>query len=238
MVAMSLREAWERNATRWIEWSRRPGLDSYDQFHGRRFLEIVPPPGRLTLDIGAGEGRLARDLRSLGHRVVALDSAPSLAQACAAPPSGVAVAVADAARVPFSKGCADLVIAFMSLQDMDDYATAISEVARLLFRGGRLCFAIVHPINSAGRFEGARDDLGAPFVIGGSYLETFRYLDEVERDGLEMSFHGEHRPIEAYFDALRRAGFVVEDLREITLDDPGDRWARIPLFLHVRAVRT
>src|SRR5579862_6696921 len=98
---MSMREAWERNANKWIEWSRRSMFDSYDQFHGRRFLEIVPPPGRLTLDIGAGEGRLARDLTALGHRVVSLDSSQRLAQACAAPPSGVAVALADAACMPF-----------------------------------------------------------------------------------------------------------------------------------------
>jgi hypothetical protein len=40
--------------------------------------------------------------------------------------------------------------------------------------GGRLCLAIVHPINSAGKFEGERHDHDALFVIRGSYLDRFR----------------------------------------------------------------
>jgi hypothetical protein len=53
----SLREAWEANAEAWVRWARAPGHDSYRQLHGRRFFELVPPAGRLTLDIGCGEGR-------------------------------------------------------------------------------------------------------------------------------------------------------------------------------------
>jgi ubiquinone/menaquinone biosynthesis C-methylase UbiE len=30
------------------------------------FLELVPPPGELTLDIGCGEGRMARALAAEG----------------------------------------------------------------------------------------------------------------------------------------------------------------------------
>ncbi len=57
---VSLREQWEANAERWLRWARTPGHDSYDQFHGRAFLELLPPPKRLTVDLGSGEGRLRR----------------------------------------------------------------------------------------------------------------------------------------------------------------------------------
>ena len=60
---------------------RTPGHDSYWQFHRDQFLRLLPPPGRQTVDIGCGEGRLARDLKDLGHRVVAIDSSPSLVAA-------------------------------------------------------------------------------------------------------------------------------------------------------------
>jgi hypothetical protein len=53
-----------------------------------------------------------------------------------------------------------------------------------------------------------------------------------------MTFHGEHRPLSAYFGVLRGSGFVVEDIREVTVEDPSDRWSRIPMFLHLSAVRT
>jgi SAM-dependent methyltransferase len=234
---MSLRDAWESNADNWIRWARRPGFDSYHQFHGRRFLEIVPPAGRLTLDLGAGEGRLARDLHARAHPVVAIDASPSLAKACASLGEGIPTIVADAAATPLRGECADLVVAFMSLMDIDDWLSTIEEAARLLVPGGHFLIAIVHPINAAGRFEGdgASDD---PFVVRGSYMTNIRYEESVERDGMFMTFHSEHRPLASYFAALRASGFVVYDLREVTVDDVDDRWARIPMFLHLAALRT
>jgi hypothetical protein len=101
--------------------------------------------------------------------------------------------------------------------------------------------AIVHPINSAGRFDSERPD--AYFIIKGAYLQSHKYEDAIERDGLSMTFHSEHRPIESYFLALERAGFVVEALREPRVPDHairsprGLRWQRLPLFLHLRARR-
>jgi SAM-dependent methyltransferase len=146
--------------------------------------------------------------------------------------------VADAAGLPLRAGSADLAIAFMSLQDVDDLIGAISEAARLLAPGARLCVAIVHPLNSAGRFEGDREDREAPFVVRGSYLSTHRYRDDIERDGHAMTFHSEHRPLGAYSMALEQAGLCIEVIREVTEEDPADRWSRIPMFLHLRAVRS
>ncbi len=84
----------------------------------------------------------------------------------------IEVRLADAARLPFADDVADLVVAFMSLQDVDDAAAAIREAARVLEPGGRLCLAIVHPFGSAGVFT--RIEADAPFVVEGSYLENRR----------------------------------------------------------------
>jgi 2-polyprenyl-3-methyl-5-hydroxy-6-metoxy-1,4-benzoquinol methylase len=73
-----LSEAWEKNASDWIAWAREPGHDSYWQFHRDLFLELVPSPQGRTLDIGCGEGRLARDLAALGHAVAGVDSSPTM----------------------------------------------------------------------------------------------------------------------------------------------------------------
>src|SRR5438128_7610455 len=121
---MSLRDAWDENAAAWVQWARAPGHDSYWRFHGRRFLELVPPPGRLTLDVGCGEGRLGRDLIAHGHNVVALDGSFTMARACATHETGQRAVVADAACLPLPDGCAELVAAFMSLQDVDDLEAA------------------------------------------------------------------------------------------------------------------
>jgi SAM-dependent methyltransferase len=232
---------WEAEARQWIQWARAPGHDSYWRFHRDQFLRLLPPPGRQTLDLGCGEGRLARDLKELGHRIVGIDSSPSLVAAARESDPSMDVRLADAAALPLDDACADLAVAFMSLQDIDEMPAAIQEAARVLEPGGRFCLAIVHPINSAGSFEEATAD--GHFVIKGDYLHAFHYADAVERDGLTMTFNSQHRPLEAYFIALEKAGFLVEALREPGLPDhaivtgTGRRWQRIPYFLHLRALR-
>lgn len=234
-----LSEAWEEAAQGFTAWARAPSHDSYWHFHRDQFLEIVPAPGRLTLDIGCGEGRLSRDLKALGHTIVAVDSSPTMVANARQADAAIEVHRADAAKLPLTDAVADLAVAFMSLQDMDDMPAAIGEAARVLEPGGRLCMAIVHPLNSAGSFAGEEAD--SPFVISGSYLERFRYTDELERDGLAVTLASEHRPLEAYVEALAAAGFLVERLRENPVPDAAirrarqQRWQRIPMFLHIRA---
>lgn len=228
-----LSEGWESEASRWVAWVRRPGHDSFDHFHRERFLELLPAPGRATLDLGSGEGRLGRALRELGHHTVELERSPSLVRAAVAAGSPRAV-LGDSARLPFRDSAFDLVVALMSLQDMDDMFGAVAEVARVLEPGGRFCLAVVHPVNSAGRFVSRETD--AAFVIEGDYFDRRKYRDTVERDGLELTFHQHHWALMDYFEALEAAGLLTERVREV---EPGleGRWGRIPLFLQVRAVR-
>ncbi len=240
--AMSLGQAWEQQALEWTRWARQPGHDSYWRFHRDAFLALVPQPGRLTLDIGCGEGRVGRDLKALGHRVIAIDVSPTLAAFAAQSDPTMQVLAADAAHLPLEDGVADLAVAFMSFHDMDDMRGAMKEAGRVLSPGARLCFAIVHPINSAGKFTS--DSPEAPFAMEGNYFEQRRYADSIERDGLRMTFHSDHRPLQDYFQALSEAGFLVEALHETTVDEGSvrpqpsrQRWQRIPLFLDVRAVK-
>ena len=194
--------AWEEHANDFTAWARAPMHDSYWLYHRAQFLDLLPPPGELTLDIGCGEGRLARDLVALGHHVIALDGSPTMVENARSADPTMDVRLADAADLPLPDAVADLAVGFMSFQDIDDMPGAVVEAARVLRPGGRLCLAIVHPLNSAGQFTSREPN--SPFVIGGSYLEPFGYLDEVERDGLSMSFASVHRPIQDYFAAHRR----------------------------------
>jgi SAM-dependent methyltransferase len=241
MNSKPLKDSWEAHAQQWITWARAPGHDSYWRHHRDQFLRIVPPPGRCTVDIGCGEGRLARDLKKIGHRVIAVDASPSLAAAAREADPAMDIRLADAASLPLADASADVAIAFMSMQDIDAMPTAIREAARVLEPGGRLCMAIVHPMNSAGRFADRTAD--APFVIKGDYLSEFPYADTIERNGLTMTFSSRHLPLESYSIALEEAGFLIEALREPRVPDHAvvsevdRRWQRLPLFLHLRARR-
>jgi SAM-dependent methyltransferase len=168
--------------------------------------------------------------------VVGIDASPSMVAAARGLDSAMDIRLADAGTLPLGDASADLAIAFMSLHDIDLMPAAVREVARVLEPGGRLCMAIVHPINSAGRFD-------APFIIAGDYLRAFNYSDTVERDGRSMTLHSRHWPLESYFLALEEGGLLVEALREPKIPDHAivlqrsRRWQRLPLFLHLRARR-
>jgi len=241
-TAADLAAAWERNAPTWITWARTDTLDvSYWRFNRDLFLELVPAPGRKTLDLGCGEGRLSRDLKALGHDVVGVDlSETMLASAFEADPS-IETHRADAAELPFADASFDCVVAFMSLQDIERLDEAVLEVARVLEPGGVLCVAIVHPINSAGECEG--EDPDSPFTISGSYLEPSYYADEIERDRISLEIVSTHRPLGSYTAALTKAGLLIEELGETHLPEHATatertrRWQRIPLFLYLRAVK-
>lgn len=225
--------AWDRAAGEWTRWARSRELDHpFWELNLPDFLELLPPPGRLTLDVACGEGRLARELLRRGHNVVGVDSSPSLAAAAAASEPAFALHVADAAAMPLADGAADLAVAMMALMAVDDVRAVVREVARVLSRGGRFCVALLHPFATW-------QDAGVE-----SYYETARFEKLVEREGKgSMNFHDVHRPLGDYFDVLADAGFLVERLREPT---PGDAyvsrfpevagWRRAPFLLHLRAV--
>src|SRR5207248_8695494 len=97
---------------------------------------------------------------------------------------------------------------------------------------GRLCAAIPHPLNTAGAFQSR--DATAPFVITGSYLDSSQSTMVVNRGGIRLTFHSEHRSLEVYFRALETAGLLTETLREVKTVRPGrePRPGRTPLAAH------
>lgn len=237
---MSLREQWEAEAEEWVSWAREPGHDSYWRFHRDAFFALVPSPGRLTVEIGCGEGRVARDLKERGHRVVAIDASPTMVRHAREADPALDVRLADGVALPLEDESADLVVAFMSLMNVDDLEGVLRETHRVLAPGGRLCAATTHPLNTAGEFDSRARD--APFTLERSYFEEWTKSQRVERDGLAFTFHDRHRPLQSYTDALEQAGLLIESLREIpnleTAPEPAAaRWQRIPLFLHLRALR-
>ena len=225
---MSLADAWERNATDWIAWARAPDHDGFWDGTWPALLEILPDSAGLTVDLGCGEGRASRLLLAAGRQVLGIERSPTLARAAAIGPPALPVAQADAARLPLADGCAGLVVASMSLLDIDDFAGAIAETARILRPGGALCFAIVHPFDSACESATAR---AVPFVVSRPYLASRRYEDRFERGGLGITLVSMHRPLSAYTTALFRAGLVITDLHE-----RGER--EIPWLLAVRAEKS
>jgi len=227
----TLRDAWEENATDWVRWARSPELDhAFWHLNLPALIALLPAPHGLTLDVGCGEGRVARALKEHGHRVVGIESSPTLATAARETDPTVDIRVADAADIPFPADHFDLIVASLSLMNMDHLPGVVSEIARVLRPTGCFCFSILHPVNSWGD-------------AGGGYFQTVRYAEELKRDGARMIIHDTHRPLSDYFSAIEDAGLLVERIVEPVPDDAylaavpeAERWRRRPGFLHVRAV--
>jgi SAM-dependent methyltransferase len=236
----TLRGAWDANAAAWIEWARSPELDpQYWHFNRPRFLELLPPPGRRTVDVACGEGRLTGELAELGHAVVGVEQSPALAAAARA--RGLEIVEADAVALPLESRSADLVVAFMSLMNVDDLDAVVGEIARVLEPGGRFCFAVPHPFTSAG-FRGVAGELSndrEPVP----YFERRAFVDTRERGGRRMDFHDVHYPLQRYLSAVTDAGLLIEALVEpipdpayVELRPSASRWLVEPCYLYVRAV--
>jgi SAM-dependent methyltransferase len=237
-VAVNAREHWEAEAARWAAWARTPGHDAY-WYYRHAFFALVPPPGRATLEVGCGEGRVSRDLAARGHRVTGVDITRALARLAAEAGAGPRYIVGDGAALPLRAAAFDLVVAYNSLMDVDDMPLVVREIGRTLAPGGRLCLCITHPLMDAGRFSSLEAD--APFVIGTTYLGRLPCRGTFERDGLGITFKGWCYPFSAYSEALEAGGLVVEAVREPAPapDAPTrlDRYRRIPNFLMLRAMK-
>lgn len=63
-----LQAAWVAESGAWIDFARSQAADPvFWRFNLPSFLDLVPEPASLTLDVGCGEGRVGRILAALGH---------------------------------------------------------------------------------------------------------------------------------------------------------------------------
>ena len=101
-------------------------------------LDWLLPAGRpRVVDLGAGTGKLTRQIRDRGLEVTAVDpSEGMLAQLTLSVP-GVPVLIGSAERIPLPDGSADAVLVAQAWHWVDP-ARAAPEIARVLTPGGRL----------------------------------------------------------------------------------------------------
>ena len=239
-------KAWEEQAQNWVKWARTPGHDLFEYFAPSFFEEMVPAARGLTLEIGCGEGRVARELAARSHSVIGVDASPTLVQFAREADARSAYLVADGTALPFADATFDTVVAYNSLQAMakvDDMARAVQEAGRVLKSPGHFCFGVAHPMTDVGRLKGASPD--GDLVISGSYFEHEYVNETVTQNGLTMTFHGWTYTLEDYVRALEDGGFTIDRMREprpsaeqVAQRPSLERWRRVPLFLFVRAVKT
>jgi ubiquinone/menaquinone biosynthesis C-methylase UbiE len=215
----------------------------------------VVPRGARLLDVGCGNGYLARAFARRGLEVTGVERSSELVALARASeerePLGVTYREGDAANLAGLEDASfELAIANMSLMDIEDAHSAIREVGRVTRSGGRFVFSISHPCfdvdtRSAYVVERTPDGEATIFrkVAGYRKLHSDRYLWGPD-DGSVAVTVGFHRPLSWYAHELRGSGWVLVDLHEpAPLAGFGSRrvepaWVEaIPLHLVVEARR-
>ena len=225
-------EHWSQHAADWIAWARTPGHDAFWAYRDAFAAFVGRGPGQ-AIDVGCGEGRVARLLKECGYHATAVDPVAQLIDAARAADSADDYHIATAVDLPFADQSFDLAVAYNVLMDVEDVPAAVKEIRRVLRPSGTLIISIVHPFIDRGRFASRAPD--APFVVEGSYFGREHFEGTEERDGLKMHFAGWSQPLEDYMAALEQAGLAITSLREPVPNKARERWNRLPLFLWIKA---
>jgi ubiquinone/menaquinone biosynthesis C-methylase UbiE len=209
--------------------------------------------GLRLLDLGCGNGYLARRLARLGATVVAVDvtaGAIDRARARGDADGRVTYRLADAAHLSeLASGSFDLAYSNMALMDMPETEEALREVGRLLRPDGRFVASISHPcfdngLDSTWLVE--KSPLGRVTIgrVMRSYREPFRAeVPWAMPDGTTRRTGSYHRPLSWYARALADAGLLIEALDEPAplpemlgeANGEGPWIAQVPLHLVIAA---
>ena len=234
-------QSWNRVAD---DWAAHAATNDYrNQFLMPRMLALLGDVrGKRVLDLGCGEGGYARALAGRGAEVVAVDGSARLIElAQAQPVAGVEYRCLNAAALFGLEGAFDLVMAAMSLMDVQDYAGAIREAHRVLKPGGELFMSVLHPCFTTSIARWGRRGDGDLEVF-----EVDRYFDRVSWEERVTETFADtvtrrHRPLTDLMGAPLEAGFILRDLIEPEPDDAElalsrrfRKQKRIPYFLFLR----
>jgi SAM-dependent methyltransferase len=234
-------ELWELTAA----WWQATFTDGADAEYTEQIIPMAAEHlagARHVLDVGTGEGQLARVAAALRgvERVAGID--PTRAQVSVARErgGGPSYARAHAGALPFPDEAFDAVLACLVFEHIDDADVALAEVGRVLRPGGRFLFFLNHPLLQVPG-SGWIDDqiLEEQYWRVGPYLLEDRSVEEVDKD-VYVPFV--HRPLSRYVNAMATARLLIHAMEEPP-PPPGflaraaeyEQAASIPRLLFLRA---
>jgi 2-polyprenyl-3-methyl-5-hydroxy-6-metoxy-1,4-benzoquinol methylase len=204
--------SWYSNAAPWSHAIRTASIASRKLVTNQAIIDAVASiaPARV-LDLGCGEGWLARSLAGHGIRVTGIDVVPELiaqatsGSAVAGSPASPEFLVQDYASIASRQwvgGIFDAAVCNFSLLGAESVESLIGALPFYLGRSGRLIIQTLHPVAACG---------DQPYEDGwraGSWLG----FSSDFRDPAPWYF----RTIESWQAMLRRCGFEIFECREPT----------------------
>ncbi|MGI8937840.1 MAG: class I SAM-dependent methyltransferase [Iamia sp.] len=205
---------WEEQAGWWQEGFTEGADEEYVE-------QIMPLAARWlagadrVLDVGTGEGQVARQTLAGGARtVVGIDPTRAQVVEAAVRGGGPSYALAGAAALPFAPASFDAVVACLVFEHVVAVDAALAEVARVLVPGGRFAFFLNHPLlqtPNSGWIDDHVLDPPEQYWRIGPYLREDLSLEEVE-PGVRIPFV--HRPLSRYLNAMAANGLLLRHMDE------------------------
>ena len=169
-----------------------------------------------VLDLGCGEGQIARLIARTGSGQVVVGVDPTQSQIDVAKErgGGADYAVAGASSLPHPDASFDAVLACLVFEHIDPLEPAVAEVARVLRPGGRFAFFLNHPLlqtPGSGWIDDHMIDPPDQYWRVGPYLVESANVEEVQKD---VFIPFVHRPLSRYINALASHGLMVHEMHE------------------------
>ncbi|MGD9793895.1 MAG: class I SAM-dependent methyltransferase [Acidimicrobiia bacterium] len=236
-------DLWETHA----KWWQDGFTDGADPEYEEQILPMAAEGlqgARRVLDVGCGDGQVARLAARLGAQVVGVDPTWNQVVVARERAGGPSYARSGAAALPFADASFDVVVACLVFEHIVDVDAAIAEVARVLEPGGRFLFFLNHPLLQTPNSGWIDDQILDPpeqYWRIGPYLIEDETLEEVEK-GVFIPFI--HRPLSRYVNALADNGLLLRRMDE-PAPPPGfiaraheyEEAATIPRLLHLYTVK-
>lgn len=203
--AARLTRAWREHSGAWTEAVRANRIASRAAVTNDALIEaILDRHPASVLDLGCGEGWLARRLAPLGIAVTGVDAAPELV-AAARDAGGADFQVADYGELPSDLGRFELAVSNFALLGREPVERLLTALPEFLHPGGHLIVQTLHPLalgDDQPYRDGWREDSWAAFSPAVDNPPPWYF-----------------RTLGGWVELLGTHGFGLRELREPIADD-------------------
>ena len=224
---MSNNGLWDEHAQWWI--------DGFTNGVDPEYVEQIIPLAveelaghQYVLDLGCGDGQIARALAENGAEVLGVDPTQLHIDIATQRGGGPQYALGGATDIPAPDNSFDAVVACLVFEHIDQLEEAMAEVARVLKPGGQFSFFLNHPLlqtPGSGWIDDHIIDPPEQYWRIGPYLVETETIEEVEKD---VFIRFVHRPLSRYINALIANGLSIE--RMVEPSPPPGFLARAPEY--------
>jgi len=224
---MSDNGLWDEHAQWWI--------DGFTDGADPEYVEQIIPlaveelAGRhKVLDLGCGDGQIARALAAQGSDVLGVDPTQLHIDVAIERGGGPRYLLGGATKIPADDETFDAVVACLVFEHIDQMDEAMTEVARVLKPNGQFSFFLNHPLlqtPGSGWIDDHIIDPPEQYWRIGPYLVETESIEEVEKD---VYIRFIHRPLSRYVNALLANGMSLE--RMVEPSPPTGFLARAPEY--------